>query len=662
MEEHHEHGHLSHHQMMAGDFRRRFWVVLVLSFPILALSPTIQGWFGFALPGFAFSDYVLFGLASIVAFYGGMPFYKGSLDEIKNKNYGMMTLVSLAVLAGYFFSAASTFVFEVVDFYWEIATLVLVLLFGHWMEMKAVIGTGGALQELAKLIPQKANIIREDKIVEVNTEEVNKGDKVLIKAGEKAPVDGVVIDGESTVNESMITGESKPVTKSNGDKVIGGTINYDGALTIEVNKTGKETALSQIMKLISEAQSSRPKTQRVADKAANYLTFAAIGGGLLTFLFWQFVSPQGAVFALTLAITVVVIACPHALGLAIPTVTTITSTLAAKNGILVKDMTAMETAQGIDYIVFDKTGTLTKGEFEVNGLAVVGGASEEDVLQYGASVDVNSLHPIARAIVEEGKNRNVKFLRVENFRNVSGRGSRGIVDNKRVVVGSKSFMQAEDINTDALEAKALEFEERGSGVVWVGVDDKILGVLAVSDSIRDGAKEMLDGLKTLGILPVMLTGDQDVVAREVAEKLGIKKFFSEVLPEDKVNKIKELQSGDKKVAMVGDGINDAPSLTQANVGIAIGAGTDVAIESAEIILVKNDLRDVLKLLRLSRKTMAKMKQNLVWAAGYNIFAIPLAAGVLFPIGIVLRPEWGALLMSASSIIVVINALALRRAI
>jgi len=639
--------------MMARDFKRRFWVVLILTFPILALSPTIQSWLGFSLPAFPFSNYLLFGLATIVAFYGGKPFYFGSVDEIKNRNYGMMTLVSIAVLSGYLFSAASTFLIESVDFYWEIATLVLVLLFGHWMEMRAVIGTGGALRELAKLIPPKANVLKNGKAIEVDTEKLVVGDKVLVRAGEKIPVDGVVVDGESTVDESMLTGESKPVSKSVNADVIGGSINYDGALTIEVKKTGKDTALSQIMDLIHEAQESKPRTQKLADKAANYLTLAAIGGGILTFLFWQFIGTQGLVFALTLAITVIVIACPHALGLAIPTVTTITSTLAAKNGVLIKDMLAIEAARGADYIVFDKTGTLTEGGFKVKKVSSVSGASEEDILRYAASVDYGSLHPVARAIVEETESRGIKLSKVENFKNVSGKGSVGAVDGKKIVVGNKAHMDSSGVKGD-FSSKV--------GSVLVGVEEELVGSIALTDSTREGAKEVVEKIKALDIEPVMLTGDSDSVAQTVAKDIGISKVFSEVLPEDKVNKIKELQSGDKKVIMVGDGVNDAPSLTQADVGVAIGAGTDVAIESAEVVLVKNDLRDVPTFLRLSRKTMAKMKQNLIWAAGYNVFAIPIAAGVLFPIGIVLRPEWGALLMSASSVIVVVNALSLKKSL
>ena len=644
---------------MEADFRQRFFIVLALVIPILVLSPTIQNWLGFSFQ-FGISQYLLFFLASVVSVYGGWPFYTHALGEIRSRNYGMMTLVAIAVLSGYLFSAASTFIFKGIDFYWEISTLVAVLLFGHWLEMRAVRSTTGALEELAKLIPPRAHLIRSGEIIEVDTSQIEKDAKVLVKPGEKVPIDGVIVEGESSINEAMITGESKPVFKKSGDKVIGGTINFDGSLTVEVTKTGKETALAQIMDLINKAQSSKPRAQKLADRAANYLTIAAVVGGLLTFFYWGFLTGEGFVFALTLAITVVVIACPHALGLAIPTVTTITSTLAARHGILIKDMRAVEQAKNLNYIVFDKTGTLTKGEFAVTEIVAFEEADEKEVLRLAAAVDANSLHPIARAVVAEAKKRDLHFEAAKEFRSIPGRGGVGTVEGKRVIVGNESLLTEKGIGLERVAQKLEELKQKGRSLVWVASENGARGVIGLADMPREEAKGVLQDLRKLDIMPVMLTGDNEEVANTVADTLGIAKFFAGVLPEDKVNKIKELQKGGKSVAMVGDGINDAPSLTQANVGIAIGAGTDVAIESAEIVLVRNNLRDVLALMQLSRRTTRKMAQNLVWAAGYNIFAIPLAAGVLFAYGIILRPEWGALLMSMSSIIVVVNALALRK--
>lgn len=642
---------------MEADFRRRFFAVLALVIPILILSPTIQAWLGFSFQ-FTASQYLLFLMASAVAIYGGLPFYTGALGEIKSRNYGMMTLVAIAVLSGYLFSAASTFIFQGIDFYWEISTLVAVLLFGHWLEMRAVRGTTGALEELAKLIPPKAHLIKDGEVIEVDTSEIEKGAKVLVKPGEKVPIDGEVIEGESSVNEAMITGESKPVFKKSGDKVVGGTINFDGSLTIEVMSTGKETALAQIMDLINKAQSSKPRAQKLADKAANYLTIAAVVGGLLTFFYWGFLTTEGFVFAMTLAITVVVIACPHALGLAIPTVTTITSTLAARHGILIKDMRAVEQAKNLNYIVFDKTGTLTKGEFAVTEIISDKGDKNE-VLRLAAAVDANSLHSVAIAVVNEAKKRGLSFELAKEFKSVPGRGGIGRINGQKIIVGSEALIKEEGLDTANFRNQTHELNKKGRSLVWVANENRVIGVIGLADIVRDEAKDVLERIKGLGIEPVMLTGDNNEVTRTVASELGITKFFAEVLPWEKVNKIKELQRLGP-VAMVGDGINDAPSLTQANIGIAIGAGTDVAIESAEIVLVKNDLRDVLALLQLSRQTSRKMIQNLIWAVGYNVFALPLAAGILFSYGIILRPEWGALLMSMSSVIVVANALALRK--
>ena len=640
--------HTQHHAKMAEDFRKRFWLALPLTLIVLVLSPKIQEWFGFSLD-FPLRNLVLFGLGSLIALWGGWPFYTAAADELKSRNWGMMTLVSLAVISGYLFSVAATFIFPGESLWWEISTLVLAFLFGHWMEMRAVLGTGNALKELAKLIPPTAHKLKGKEIRDVNTEELIKGDLVLIKPGEKIPVDGEVIEGESSVNEGMITGESKPVEKEKGDTVIGGTINNDGSLTVRVTKTGSETALAQIMELIKGAQETKPSVQKLADRAANALTIIAIVAGSGTFIWWFFINPQGAIFAATLAITVVVITCPHALGLAIPTVTTITSSVAAKNGILIRDMKGLEIARRLDYIVLDKTGTLTEGRFAVSSIKVFDSdTSPEEILKFAASVEFHSQHSIARGIIDEAKERKISFPAANKFKSYPGKGAEGLVGKTQIIVGNKALVQP-------------PHDVEGGTVVYVAKSGRAIGAIAMEDAIRKESKETIEKLHALGVKTAMLTGDKKDVAEDVGKRLGIDTVFAEVLPEDKVNKVKELQNKGHIVGMVGDGVNDAPSLKQAHVGIAIGAGTDVAIESAEIVLVKSSPLDIVKAIALSRKVDAKMKQNLAWATGYNVLAIPAAAGVFIPWGIMLRPEYGALLMSASSLIVVANALSLKRA-
>lgn len=642
--------HEGHHSL---DFKRRFFIALILTIPVLLLSPSVQGWLGISFSFFG-DNYVLFGLASIIVIYTGLPFFKGALKELKHKSLGMMVLVSLAVLAGYFYSFGTTFFFTAPDFYWEISTLVTFLLFGHWMEMRSVEGASGALGELAKLIPKKANLIRGKEILEVNTDELKIGDIVLVKPGEKIPVDGIVIEGLTSVNESMITGESKPVNKLKNDKVIGGSINFNGSIKVKVSKTGKDTTLNQIIELVKQAQTSKPKTQRLADKAANYLTIAAISMGILTFLFWTLWANQTVLFALTLTITVFVIACPHALGLAIPVVTSISTTLAAKNGMLIRDMAAVETAEHLKYVIFDKTGTLTKGVFEVTDII-----GDKKILSYAASVESHSEHIIGKGIIEKAKSEKVIVPQVKSFKAIPGKGVQGIVNGKQIYIGNYALVEQVKIKNNEMKKKAEELASQGKTVVYVAEKSKVIGLIALSDIIRDESKEAIKLLKELGIKTAMLTGDNKQSAEYVAKQLNLDVYFAEVLPEDKVKKIMELQK-EGKVAMVGDGINDAPALTQADIGIAIGAGTEVAVQSAEVVLVKNNPLEVAKLIKLSKETKKKMRQNLWWAAGYNIIAIPVAAGVLYPVGIMLRPEWGALLMAGSSIIVVTNALMLRK--
>lgn len=655
---HTEHAHGDHHAMMAEDFKRRFFVSFFLAIPVLFLAPVIQSFLRFSFQP-SYAPYTSFVLASLIVWYGGRPFFTGAISELKSRNYGMMTLVAIAIISAYLFSAASTFFFKGVNFYWEASTLVVVLLFGHWLEMKAVSGTGNILRELANLLPSMAHLVSGSSVTDADSFNLRKGDKVLVRPGEKIPADGVVINGSSSVNESLITGESKPVKKNAGSTVVGGSVNYDGSLIIEVNHSGNETYLAQVGELVRQAQSSKPRVQVLANRAANLLTVAAIAGGSLTFVFWNFFSPNGLVFALTLAITVIVITCPHALGLAIPTVTTISTSMAAKNGVIIKSGETLEKLSGLDYLVFDKTGTLTKGEFAVTDIITNGKMSEVELLRFASSVEINSMHFIAMAIVKSAANRGISFGPADNYLSIAGKGGSGRVLGEEIFVGSEALVQEIGLDTSLWAKTAAQLAEQGRSLVWIGNRKEILGIIAVADTPRPEAKAVISAIKKLGVKVIMLTGDNKEAAGQVAGILGIDKYFAGVLPENKMSVIKEIQQGGRKAAMVGDGINDAPSLKQADVGIAIGGGTQVAVESADAILAESDLGSVLYLLKLSKRTMNKMKENLVWAAGYNVVAIPVAAGVLYRWGILLRPEWGALLMSLSSIIVVLNALSLK---
>ncbi|MDP1695974.1 MAG: heavy metal translocating P-type ATPase [archaeon] len=647
-----EHDFNEHEGHQSSDFKKRFFIALILTIPVLLLSPSVQLWLGISFVFFG-DNYVLFGLSSIIVLYTGMPFYKGAVKEFKQKNYGMMTLVTIAVLSGYIYSLGTTFFFTAQDFYWEISTLVLFLLFGHWMEMRSISSATGALSELAKLIPSTANLITKEGIKEISTDKLNVGDIILIKPGEKIPIDSLVIEGETSVNESLITGESKPITKRKGDVVIGGSINFNGTIRAKVNKTGKETVINQIIELVRQAQSSKPKTQRIADKAANYLTLSAVIIGILSFTFWALFSNQPILFALNMAITVIVIACPHALGLAIPIVTTISTTLAAKSGILIRDMSAIETAEKLDYVIFDKTGTLTKGTFEVTNIV-----GDKKTLEFASAVENYSEHVIAKGIVKKAKESGIIIQKVKNFKAIPGKGAKAIVRLRETYVGNNALLRELNLKNQ-FEKESEKFASQGKTVVTVAQKDKVIGIIALSDVIREESKEAINELKNMGIKTAMLTGDNKETAKYVANELGIDEYYYEVLPKDKSEYVKKLQEKGK-VAMVGDGINDAPALTQADLGIAIGAGTEIAAQSAEVVLVKNNPVEISKLIKLSKKTKDKMRQNLWWAAGYNIVAIPVAAGVLYPMGFIMRPEWGALLMAASSIIVVANSLLLRR--
>ncbi len=656
-EEHRQSG--AHHQMMVEEFRRKTFISLIFTIPVLGLSPTVQNWLGFTVPNFGFNTALLVIFASVIAIYGASPFYRGALRSLRSRILDMNVLVSLAVGSGYLYSLAATFLFKASDFYWEISTLVLFLLFGHWMEMRAVVGASGALNELVKLIPPKANLVKDGEVIEVDTSRLRVGDILLIRPGEKLPIDGQVIEGQTSINESMITGEAKPVSKKVGDKVIGGTINQSGSVKIKVDKVGEDTALAQIINLVRSAQASKPKTQKLADRAASYLTLTAIIVGSLTFVYWSALAAAGVVFALTLTITVFVIACPHALGLAIPTVTSISTTLAAKNGMLVKDMGAMEIAKNLDMVVFDKTGTLTKGEFGVTDIIELGNWGKQDILRKAAALEVNSEHVIARGIVAKAKEQSLNLSKIKDFKAIPGHGVKANVEGEEVYLGNKALVESLKLKVDKAEEKLQRLSSQGKTVVYLATKTEIKGLIALSDVVRSESFQAVRALKELGVASAMLTGDNEVTARYVADQLNLDTYFAQVLPGDKSNKIKELQRQGKKVAMVGDGVNDAPALVQADIGIAIGAGTDVAVESAEVVLVKDNPKDIVNLIKLSRKTMSKMRQNLAWATGYNTIAIPIAAGVLFPVGITLKPEYAALIMAASSIVVVVNALLLK---
>ena len=649
-----------HHVMMEAELKRRFIVATVFTIPTLILSPSIQKWAGYSLPASPVWSILLAVFASTVILYGGFVFFKGSVAAFRMHTLDMNVLVSIALIAGYLYSLGATFVFAGSDFYWEISTLASFILFGHWMEMKAQRSAAGALKELVKLIPPTANLLIEGEVTEVLTSDLKVGDLILVKPGEKVPIDGVVVRGETSVNEAMVTGESKPVGKREGSTVIGGTLNAEGALEVRVAKTGGETAVAQIVKLVEEAMTSKPQVQRLADRAAFYLTLIAIFVGFGTFLFW-FGTGAGGVFALSLAITVIVITCPHALGLAIPAVTAISTSLAAKKGILVKDARALQIAKLVDTVVFDKTGTLTKGEFGVTDVVKLGDWNEDEILQKVASIELNSEHVIAKGIVKQAKEKGLQIGDVSKFTAIPGKGARAVVGEKEVYVGNANLMKELGINLEEYEGRVLKLASEGKTVVYTASVNTLKGLIAMADLIRDESREAVKALKDQGLEVAMITGDNKQTAAYVAKQLDLTTFFAEVLPGQKAASIKSLQQQGKKVAMVGDGINDAPALVQADIGIAIGAGTDVAVESADVVLIKNDPRDVAKLIVLSRKTMQKMNQNLVWATGYNVVAIPIAAGILVPVGIVLAPEFGAVTMSLSSISVTLNALLLRRA-
>ncbi len=650
---HKNHDHSKHHGHMIEDFKKRFWISLVISIPILFLSPMIQYFLGLGeVISFTGESYLLFALSSFVFFYGGWPFLKGLIDELKNKRPGMMTLIALAISVAYFYSSAVVFGVQGEVFFWELATLIDIMLLGHWIEMKSIMGASKALEELAKLMPDEANKIDENgNVTEVKVSELKNNDKLLIKPGEKIPADGKIYEGKTSVNESMITGESKPVSKGEGDQVIGGSINGEGSVKIEVEKTGDDTFLSQVTKMVREAQESKSKTQNFADKAAFWLTIVAISAGAITMFVWLLFEGATFNFALSRTVTVMVITCPHALGLAIPLVVAVSTALSAKNGLLIRNRTAFEQARNLQAIIFDKTGTLTKGEFGVTEtISFDGNFNEKEILKYAAAIESESEHPIAKGIVESSEDK----YDLKDFNSIPGKGAEGKANGKNIKVVSPGYLEENKIELKEKE-KIDELSAQGKTVVFVLIENKLAGAIALADIIREESKEAIKQLKEMGIKTMMLTGDNKQVAKWVADELELDDYFAEVLPDKKSEKVKEVQNRGMIVAMTGDGVNDAPALAQADVGIAIGAGTDVAVETADIILVKSNPKDVVSLIKFAKATYSKMVQNLIWATGYNVIAIPLAAGVLYSAGIVLSPALGAGLMSLSTIIVAINA-------
>ena len=648
-------GHDKHAGHSPEMFRDKFWLSLVLTIPTLLYSEMIQGWLGFSAPKFPGSEYVPLIFGTALFLYSGLVFIKSAAAELKSRLPGMMTLISLAVITAFLYSLATTFFIPGSEFFWELSTLITIMIFGHWMEMRSVSNAQSALKELAKLLPDTAELENGQK---VPVSALKVGDILLVRPGAKVPADGEVISGDSSFNESMITGESQPVKKTTGDAVVAGTVNSEGAVKVRVTKIGENTALAGIMRLVAEAQQSRSRAQILADKAAFYLTIVAILSGITTLLAWLFAG-RGASFALERTVTVLVIACPHALGLAIPLVTAISTSLAARNGLLVRQRIALETARNIDVVLFDKTGTLTKGEQSVVDVWPIANYKPEDILHLAASVEQASEHSLGKAIVKTARDKHLHFDTAEQFRAAVGHGVEALLHGKDIVaVGGPKLLEAKQVSVpQELTGQVGQANKDGKTVVYVMENDSVIGAITIADVIREESKQAVRELKKQGIKVAMITGDSEGVAAYVARELDLDTYFAEVLPEHKVDKVKELQKDSSRVAMVGDGVNDAPALAAADIGIAIGAGTDVAIESAGIILAKSDPGDIVKIIKLSKAAYGKMVQNLVWATGYNVIAIPLAAGAF---GIILPAAVGALLMSASTIIVALNAQLLRK--
>jgi len=656
-----DHGAVSNHDKHAGHspemFKQRFWVCLVLTLPVLYFDPHFQEWLGYQAIAFPGSSWMSPILGIILYIYGGWVFLRGAWGELQSQ-IGMMTLISLAITVAFVYSLAVSLELDGMPFYLELATLIVIMLLGHWIEMASVQGASKALEELSTLVPSEAHRMRNGQIDDVPASDIQVGDIILIRPGEQIPNDGEIIEGSTSVNESFLTGESKPVHKQVGDEVVAGSINTDGSVQVNVTRVGEDTAISQIMRLVEEAQTSRSRYQVLADKVAYWLTLIAIAAGTLTFIVWLTLSDL--VFAINRAVTVLVITCPHALGLAIPLVIANSTGLAARNGILVRNRDSMERAKDIKIMAFDKTGTLTQGKFGVQQVAV-DGMPEDEALAIAAALENPSEHPLAKAIVDSAHQRQLALPPMSDFQTITGRGVEGQVNGQTYRVGRPEWVQEQNLAwPEPLQAALNRADERGESAVVLMTLDRAIAVISMADRVRDSARTTIDRLHQMGIQAVMITGDAEAVARAVAEDLGIDRYYARVLPEDKVNRIKELKK-EAPTAFVGDGVNDAAALLEATMGLAIGAGTNVAIESADLVLIEDDPLDAVKALVLAKKTYRKMIQNLFWATGYNIFAIPLAAGVLATWGILLSPAVGALMMSLSTVIVAINAVLLRRA-
>ena len=646
---------------MVEEFRRRFWISLALSVPILLLSPLIQTWLGIAglMAPVPAQGALSFVLSTAVFFYGGWPFLTGLIDELAERQPGMMTLIALAIGVAYVYSSAVVLGLEGEVFFWELATLIDIMLLGHWIEMRSVMGASRALEELVELMPSEAHLLEEDGgLRDVPIAELEPRDRIVVKPGEKVPADGTVEEGTTSVNEAMLTGESRPVEKGRGDEVIGGSVNGEAAVTVRVGKTGEASYLSQMIALVEEAQESRSKTQDLANRAALWLTLIALSAGVATFIAWWGFGGRELAFSVERMVTVMVITCPHALGLAVPLVVAVSTGLSARNGLLVRDRGAFERARELDAVIFDKTGTLTEGRFGVDEVFAADGGSEPEVLRLAASLESRSEHPIAAGVVRGAAERGVEFGPPEDFSAIPGKGVQGRVDGREVMAVSPGYLEEHDLSFDPPGVR--EASEEGKTVVYLLLDGRVEGAIALADVIREESREAIRRLREKGMDVMMLTGDSEDVARSVARELDLDDYFAEVLPDEKQEKVREVKARGLRVAMTGDGVNDAPALVEADVGIAIGAGTDVAIESADIVLVRSDPRDVAAVVELADATYRKMVQNLWWAAGYNVFAIPLAAGVLYSAGVLLSPAVGAVLMSASTVVVAINARLLGR--
>jgi len=649
---------------MVADFRRRLWVSLVLTLPVLTTSHMIQQFLGLrdalAFPG---DRYVGFGFASAVYFYGGWPFFTGFADEVRARLPGMMTLVALAITVAYAYSTLVVFGLPGDVFFWETATLIDIMLLGHWLEMRSVLGASRALEQLVRLLPADAHRLRPDGgggIEDVPVAALRPGDRVLVKPGERIPTDGEISDGRTTVDQALLTGESRPVEKGPGDAVIGGAVNGESAVTTRVTRTGADTYLAQVIELVRQAQETRSRTQDLADRAALWLTIIALSAGAATFVAWL-TAGRELYFALERTVTVMVIACPHALGLAVPLVIAVSTTLAARRGLLIRDRSAFERAHELDAIVFDKTGTLTEGRFGVTDVVALDGRSEADVLRLAGAIESRSEHPIAAGIVRAVAERALRYPAPAEVTAIPGKGARGIVEGTEVKVVSPGYVRELGLGPRESGGQIQRLLDQGKTVVYVVADGKVIGAVALADVIRQESRDAVRRLQRRGIKTIMLTGDSAAVADWVAQELGLDEYVAEVLPDQKATRIRDLKARGLTVAMVGDGVNDAPALVEADVGIAIGAGTDVAIESADIVLVRSDPRDVAAIVELARATYRKMVQNLWWATGYNAVALPLAAGALYGVaGVLLSPALGAVLMSASTVIVALNAQLLGR--